>query len=89
MLARSIAPVTAWRRGSSNRFISASTTLRTTSRAVSLVRPPSRPRMEIRVETRETSGWTASSISGSVSIRLRSSRSKASRCITCTTEAGK
>lgn len=75
--------------GSSSCFMSASTTLRTTSRAVSLVFSGMMPRSDMSVDTRFTSGCTLSSISGWSSILCRLRRSKASFCMTCTTEDGK
>ena len=81
--------LTAVRMGSSSCFMSASTTLRTTSRAVSLVFSGMMPRSDMSVDTRFTSGCTLSSISGWSSILCRLRRSKASFCMTCTTEDGK
>ena len=87
--ARFSAPLTAVRMGSSSCFMSASTTLRTTRRAVSLVFSGMMPRSDMSVDTRFTSGCTLSSISGWSSILCRLRRSKASFCMTCTTEDGK
>ena len=58
------APLTAVRMGSSSCFRSSSTTLRTTSRAVSRVSGGMTPFRLISVDTRFTSGCTESSISG-------------------------
>jgi hypothetical protein len=87
--ARSSAPMTAARVFCSSRRSSASTTLRTTSRAVSRVLAGMTRLSESSVPTRLTSGSTASSSSGSSRRRWRSSRSIASFCMTLTTEDGK
>ena len=68
-----------------SRFISSSTTLLTTSRAVSLVFSGIAERRLIRSATRCTSASSVARNSGSSSMALRFSRSKASFWITCTT----
>ena len=66
-----------------------STTLRTTRRAVSRVFLGMTLLSESNVPTRWMSASTVSSVSGSSSICWRFSRSRASFCITCTTDLGK
>jgi hypothetical protein len=80
--ARSSAPVTAARVRSARRFSRSATTRPTTSRAVCLVSSGITSFSASSVLTRWTSGSTAFSSSGSISIRVIPSRSTASRCIT-------
>src|SRR6266540_1974594 len=89
LAARFSAPVSAVRVRWASLRSSSSTTLRTTERADSLALAGITRLSESSVPTRCTSGSTASSISGSSSNRVRSSRSIASFCITWTTVEGK
>ena len=88
-LARFSAPVTAERARWASRRSRSLVTVRTTARADSRACSGSTWLSDSRVPTRCTSGWTALSISGSSSSRVRPSRSIASFCMTWTTLTGK
>ena len=82
-------PARACSRGRRSRFSMSRTTFMTTARALSRLRSGSRFLRLSRVPTRWTSGSMVASSSGSRSIRLRSSRSSASRWRSCTVSVGK